>query len=35
MSHHSMLLTMTIRDFGCIGPEGLTIDLNRSVCLVA
>jgi len=29
-----MLLTMTIRDFGCIGPEGLTIDLNRIVCLV-
>jgi len=25
---------MTIRNFGCVGPEGLTIQLDRIVCLV-
>lgn len=34
MSPHSMLRSMTIRHFGCIGPEELTIELNRIVCLV-
>ena len=34
MSDRSKLLSITIRNLGCIGPDGLTVELDNIVCLV-
>ena len=34
MSKHSHLVKMRIANFGCVGPEGLEIDLNNIIALV-
>ena len=34
MSDRSKLLSITIRNLGCIGPQGLTVQLDNIVCLV-
>jgi len=34
MSDRSKLLSITIRNLGCIGPKGLTVALDNIVCLV-
>ena len=34
MSERSKLLSITIRNLGCIGPLGLTVQLDNIVCLV-
>lgn len=34
MSDRSKLLSITIRNLGCIGPQGLTVKLDNIVCLV-
>ena len=34
MLEHSKLIEMMIRNLGCIGPDGLTVALDRIVCLV-
>lgn len=34
MSKHSHLVKMRIANFGCVGPDGLEIDLDDIVCLV-
>ena len=34
MAERSKLVRMRIRNIGCVGPEGLTIDLDNIVCLV-
>lgn len=34
MNDRSKLLSITIRNLGCIGPQGLTVQLDNIVCLV-
>jgi hypothetical protein len=34
MGDRSKLLSITIRNLGCIGPQGLTVELDNIVCLV-
>lgn len=34
MGDRSRLLSITIRNLGCIGPQGLTVQLDNIVCLV-
>lgn len=34
MQNASKLVRMTIRNIGCVGPEGLTVQLDNVVCLV-
>lgn len=34
MSDRSRLLTITVRNLGCIGPQGVTVQLDDIVCLV-
>ena len=33
-ANRSKLVRMTVRNIGCIGDDGLTIDLDNIVCLV-
>lgn len=32
--HGARLLTITVRNLGCIGPEGLRVELDKIVCIV-
>ncbi|SFW44595.1 ATP-dependent nuclease [Luteibacter sp. UNCMF366Tsu5.1] len=34
MQNASKLVRMTIRNIGCVGPDGLTVELDNVVCLV-
>ncbi|HEX7320442.1 MAG TPA: AAA family ATPase [bacterium] len=34
MSDRSKLIRMTIKNFGCVGNDGLTVELDKIVCLV-
>lgn len=34
MSNHSRLVSMTVYNLGCVGPEGVTVDLDNILCLV-
>ena len=34
MADRSKLVSITIRNLGCVGPEGLIVQLDNIVCLV-